>query len=65
QSGTSALCWQDTRLRFMTILPDLATLNGAEYWHIFYQSHEDNGLFRSSYTLDETWLRESLDTWLR
>lgn len=65
QPGTSALCWQDTRLRFMTILPDLATLNGAEYWHIFYQSHEDNGLFRSSYTLGETWLRESLGTWLR
>jgi len=64
QPGTSALCWQDTRLRFMTILPDLATLNHAEYWHIFYRSHEDNGLFRSSYTLEESWLRESLTRWL-
>jgi capsular polysaccharide biosynthesis protein len=64
QQGTSALCWQDTRLRFMTILPDLATLNHAEYWHIFYRSNEDRGLFRSSYTLDEEWLRTSLEQWL-
>ena len=64
QPGTSALCWQDTRLRFMTILPDLATLNHAEYWHLFYQSDENRGLFRSSYTLDPDALREAIRTWL-
>ena len=65
QPGTKALCWQDTRLRFMTILPDLATLNHADYQHIFYQSDENHGLFRSSYTLDPEWLRRSLELWLR
>ncbi|AVG24483.1 glycosyltransferase [Pontimonas salivibrio] len=64
QPGTSALCWQDTRIRSMTILPDLATLNHAEYWHIFYTSDESGGLFRSNYTLDPQWLRQSLHTWL-
>ena len=64
QPGCSALCWQDTRLRFMTILPDLATLNHGDYWHIFYQSDENNGLFRSSYTIDPDVLRQALATWL-
>ena len=64
QPGTSALCWQDTRIRAMTILPDLATLNHSEYWHIFYTSDETGGLFKSNYTLDPEWLRASLHTWL-
>lgn len=63
QPGTSALCWQDTRLRYMTILPDLATLNQSDYWHIFYHSDENNGLFRSSYTLDPEVLRSALSQW--
>lgn len=64
QPGTSALCWQDTRIRSMTILPDLATLNHAEYWHIFYTSDETGGLFKSNYTVEPEWLRASLHTWL-
>lgn len=64
QPGTKALCWQDTRLRFMTILPDLATLNHSDYQHFFYQSDENRGLFRSSYTLDTNALRVALDQWL-
>ncbi len=64
QPGTSALCWQDTRLRSMTILPDLATLNHSHYWHIFYRSDESGGLFRSNYTIDPQWLRESMQKWL-
>jgi len=63
QTGTKALCWQDTRLRFMTILPDLATLNHSDYQHLFYQSDENRGLFRSSYTLDTNELRKALSTW--
>ena len=48
----------------MTILPDLATLNGAEYLHVFYQSDESGGLFRSNYLLEPGWFRESLGTFL-
>lgn len=64
QPGTSALCWQDTRIRSMTILPDLATLNHADYWHVFYTSDESGGLFRSNYHLEPDWLRAKLTTWL-
>lgn len=64
QKGTKALCWQDTRLRFMTILPDLATLNHSDYQHLFYQSDENRGLFRSSYTLDTNELRKALSDWV-
>ena len=64
QPGTQALCWQDTRIRSMTILPDLATLNGADYLHVFYESDESGGLFRSNYHLEPGWVRESLEKFL-
>ena len=64
QPGTQALCWQDTRIRSMTILPDLATLNHADYYHVFYRSDESGGLFKSNYHLDPDWLRDSLRTFL-
>lgn len=64
QPGTQALCWQDTRIRSMTILPDLATLNGADYLHVFYESDESGGLFRSNYHLEPGWVRESLKKFL-
>lgn len=64
QPGTSALCWQDTRIRSMTILPDLATLNHSDYWHIYYQSDQSGGLFRSNYHLDRSWLRDQISHWL-
>lgn len=64
QPGTQALCWQDTRIRSMTILPDLAALNHSEYLHVFYTSDESGGLFRSNYELDPTWFADQLDLWL-
>jgi hypothetical protein len=48
----------------MTILPDLATLNGADYRHIFYTSDESGGLFRSDYVLDPEWLAEKIGQWV-
>lgn len=56
QPGTRALCWQDTRIRHMTILPDLATLTGSEYWHVFYQA-DSTDLFTSTYHLDPEKMR--------
>ena len=64
QPGTKALCWQDTRIRAMTILPDLATLNGADYRHIFYTSDESGGLFRSDYVLEPEWLGKNISQWV-
>ena len=64
QAGTKALCWQDTRIRAMTILPDLATLNAADYRHIFYTSDESGGLFRSDYVLEPEWLAEKIGQWV-
>ncbi len=64
QPETKALCWQDTRIRAMTILPDLATLNHSHYQHIFYTSDESGGLFRSDYRLDPEWFREKMRLWL-
>lgn len=55
QPETNVLCWQDSRIRDMTILPDLATLNHSTFDHIFYEA-EDGGVFTSSYTLDTVWL---------
>lgn len=62
--GSSVLCWQDSRLTAMTILPDLATLNHSEYWHLFYEP-ESGGIFTGSYRLDPTRVAEALTDFVR
>jgi hypothetical protein len=59
QPGARALCWQDTRIRHMTILPDLATLTDSEYWHVFYRA-DSTDLFTSTYHLDPEKMRSIL-----
>jgi hypothetical protein len=57
--GTHVLCWQDSRLTHMTILPDLATLTDSHYWHLFYEPL-DGGIFTGNYHLDPEKIRQSL-----
>jgi capsular polysaccharide biosynthesis protein len=57
--GTQVLCWQDSRLTHMTILPDLATLTGSDYWHVFYEP-EGGGVFTGNYHLDPNTIRRNL-----
>lgn len=55
-SNTRVLCWQDSRLTAMTILPDLATLNHSEFWHVFYEP-PSGGIFTGDYHLDPELMR--------
>lgn len=64
QPGAKVLCWQDSRLTAMTILPDLATLNHAEYWHVFYEPHS-GGIFTGDYDLDPDQMRQALAEFVR
>jgi len=57
--GTKVLCWQDSRLTHMTILPDLATLTDSHYWHLFYEPVE-GGIFTGNYQLDPEMIRQRL-----
>jgi hypothetical protein len=57
--GTKALCWQDSRLMSMTILPDLAELTGSTFWHVFYQPHS-GGVYTGDYHLDPDMIRQAL-----
>ena len=57
--GTQVLCWQDSRLTHMTILPDLATLTGSHFWHVFYEPYE-GGIFTGNYHLDPDTIRQKL-----
>lgn len=59
QPGTQVLCWQDSRLTHMTILPDLATLTGSDYWHVFYEP-DSGGVFTGNYSLDPDTIRQKL-----
>jgi len=56
---SKVLCWQDSRLMSMTILPDLAALTDSEYWHILYEP-ESGGVFTGNYHLDPDTIREAL-----
>ncbi len=56
---THVLCWQDSRLTHMTILPDLATLTHSHYWHLFY-TPEEGGIFTSNYHLDPSVIRQKI-----
>jgi capsular polysaccharide biosynthesis protein len=64
QAGSSVLCWQDSRLTAMTILPDLATLNDSEYWHLFYEP-ESGGIFTGDYHLDPDRVSQALADFVR
>jgi capsular polysaccharide biosynthesis protein len=64
QKDAKILCWQDSRLQAMTILPDLATLNHAEYWHVFYDP-ESGGIFTGDYHLDPHQIRQALAEFVR
>ena len=57
--GSQVLCWQDSRLTHMTILPDLATLTDSHYWHVFYEPLE-GGIFTGNYHLDPEVIRQNL-----
>ena len=57
--GVRVLCWQDARLTHMTILPDLTTLTGSDFWHVFYEP-EEGGVFTSDYHLDPGTIRRNL-----
>jgi len=57
--GCQALCWQDSRLTHMTILPDLATLTGSHFWHVLYEP-QPGGVFTSDYHLDPDTIRQTL-----
>jgi len=59
RENSKVLCWQDSRLMSMTILPDLAALTGAEYWHVLYEP-ESGGVFTGNYHLDPEAIRETL-----
>jgi hypothetical protein len=54
-----ALCWQDSRITNMTILPDLAELAGSTFEHVFYEA-TSGGIFTSTYHLDPDWFAEKL-----
>jgi hypothetical protein len=57
--NTQVLCWQDSRLTHMTILPDLATLTHSHYWHVFYTPH-GGGIFTGNYHLDPSDMRQKI-----
>jgi hypothetical protein len=57
--NTQVLCWQDSRLTHMTILPDLATLTHSHYWHVFY-TPRDGGIFTGNYNLDPADIRQKI-----
>ena len=57
--GVQVLCWQDSRLTHMTILPDLATLTDSHYWHVFYEP-ESGGIFTGNYHLDPETIRHAI-----
>ena len=59
KENSKVLCWQDSRLMSMTILPDLAALTGTDYWHILYQP-ESGGVFTGDYHLDPDTIRKAL-----
>ena len=59
QENSKVLCWQDSRLMSMTILPDLAALTDSEYWHILYEP-ESGGVFTGNYHLDPGAIRQAL-----
>lgn len=61
--GTQVLCWQDSRLTHMTILPDLANLSGSDYWHVFYEPDE-GGIFKGNYHLDPEDIRQVLQEFI-
>jgi hypothetical protein len=61
--NTQVLCWQDSRLTAMTILPDLATLNHSDYWHVFYVPRS-GGIFTGDYHLDPEMMRRTLHTFV-
>jgi hypothetical protein len=56
---TRVLCWQDSRLQAMTILPDLAALSHSTYDHVFYKPHS-GGIFTGDYSLDPDLMRQKL-----
>jgi len=62
-AGAQVLCWQDSRLTHMTILPDLATLSGSDYWHLFY-APDEGGIFKGNYHLDPEDIRKALQEFL-
>jgi hypothetical protein len=57
--GTRVLCWQDSRITNMTILPDLAELAESTIEHVFYEA-TSGGIFTSTYHLDPEWFAERL-----
>lgn len=59
KENSKVLCWQDSRLTHMTILPDLAALTDSEYWHILYEP-ESGGIFTGDYRLDPDTIRQTL-----
>jgi hypothetical protein len=59
RENSKVLCWQDSRLMSMTILPDLAALTGSEYWHVLYEP-ESGRVFTGNYHLDPDTIRETL-----
>lgn len=59
QPNTQVLCWQDSRLTAMTILPDLAALADSHYWHLLYKP-ESGGIFTGDYHLDVEKIRRTL-----
>jgi hypothetical protein len=59
KENSKVLCWQDSRLMSMTILPDLAALSNSEYWHILYEP-ESGGVFTGNYHLDPDTIRVAL-----
>lgn len=61
---TKVLCWQDSRLNYMTILPDLATLTGSDYWHIFYEPDDNGRVFTGNYRLDPDHIRETIQAFV-
>jgi len=61
--GTKALCWQDSRITNMTILPDLAELAESTFDHVFYDATA-GGIFTSTYHLDPDWFALKLQRFL-